>query len=131
LTPFVFGQQYGRKASGSSCRNTTIRGETFPLNSKRLMGRIVQWIARGVRLLTSVSLEDTRQMLEGKLGEMDREPCNVQVVLRDIAERSMHISLRDVDGTFLEIEPEKIDEDKRESDGERESERESDGGERK
>ena len=103
---------------------TPPRGETFPLNSKHLTGRIVQRIARGVRLPTWASLEDTRQMLEGKLGEMYREPLNVQVVLWDVAERGMHISLRDVDGTFLEIEPEEIDEDKRASDGERESERE-------
>ena len=86
------------------------RGQTLPLNSKCLTGPMVQQIAKSVGLPTSASLEDTRQMLEGKIGEMGREPRNVQVVLQDV-EGGVHITLRDVDGIFLEIEPEKIDEE--------------------
>ena len=80
------------------------RGRTLPLNSKRLTGPLVQQIAKSMGLPTSASLEDTRQMLEGKIGEMEREPRNMQVVLQDV-EGGVHITLRDADGIFLEIEP--------------------------
>ena len=103
------------------------RGRTLPLKSKRLTGSMVQQIAKSMGLPTSASLEDTRQILEGKIGEMEREPRNVQVVLQDV-EGGMHITLQDADGIFLEIEPEKIDEEltdpgtemSQEEDGERE-----------
>ena len=84
--------------------------QTLLLNSKRLTGPMVQQIAKSMGLPTSASLEDTRQMLEGKIGEMERELCNVQVVLQDV-EEGVHITLRDADGFFLEIEPEKVDEE--------------------
>ena len=52
---------------------------------------MVQQIAKSMGLPTLASLEDTRQMLEGKIGEMEREPRNVQVVLQDV-EGGVHIS---------------------------------------
>ena len=68
------------------------RGRTLLLNSKRLTGTMVQQIAKSMELPTSASLEDTRQMFEGKIGKMEREPRNVQVVLQDV-EGDVHITL--------------------------------------
>ena len=48
------------------------------------------------------SLEDTRQMLEGKLVEVGREPRNVQVVLSEEKHRPA-IRLEDGEGVFLEV----------------------------
>ena len=45
-----------------------------------------------------------RQIIEGKLSEMGKEPLNVQVEL-DLREQEQFIFLRDVDGVFLEVDP--------------------------
>ena len=55
-------------------------------------------------LPTAGSLEETRLMLEGKLLEREREPWNVQVIIKETAEGST-LSLRDESGVFLEIPP--------------------------
>ena len=50
------------------------------------------------------STDETRQLIEGKLLEMGKEPLNVQVEL-ELREQGELILLRDVDGVFLEVEP--------------------------
>ena len=75
---------------------------TRPLNSRRLTAGIVNRIARGLGLPTGASLEESRQLIEGKLGET-REPRNVQVEVIDSAGGSMVIKLRDEEGIFMEI----------------------------
>ena len=54
-------------------------------------------------LPTTVPAEETRQIIEGKLSEMGKEPLNVQVEL-ELREQGEFILLRDVDGMFLEVE---------------------------
>ena len=48
----------------------------------------------------SASTDDTRQMLEGKLLELGREPLNVQVVVSEEG----NIVLRDDEGVFHEVQ---------------------------
>ena len=81
---------------------TLTRGRTLPLNSARLTAPIVARIAEGLQLPHSASLEETRQLIEGKLSG-EREPRNVQVDLLDAA-FGVTIRLRDASGIFLELE---------------------------
>ena len=50
-------------------------------------------------------MDDTRQLIAGKLEEMGKEPMNVQVLLQDTAS-GLEISLQDADGIFLKASPE-------------------------
>ena len=81
------------------------RGEyatTRPLNSRRLTAGIVNRIARGPGLPAGTSLEETRQLVEGKLGET-REPRNVQVEVVGLPGGGTLVRLRDEGGVFMEI----------------------------
>ena len=57
------------------------RGQTYPLNSKRLGAAYLHRIAAELGLPTTASLEDVRQMIDGKLLEESKEPKNVQVTV--------------------------------------------------
>ena len=81
-----------------------MREQIYPLNSRRLTARIIGRIAEALEVPTRGSLEDTRQMLEGKLVEGGKEPRNVQVVL-DETDEGVAVRLADEDGTFLEVPP--------------------------
>ena len=59
------------------------QGRTYPLNSKRIASGQLQALAKVLELPTGASNEETRQLLEGKLMELEREPRNVQVVVRE------------------------------------------------
>ena len=50
------------------------------------------------------SAEETRQIIQGKLLELGREPHKVQIEL-ELREEEEFILLRDVDGVFLEVDP--------------------------
>ena len=54
---------------------------------------------------TSASAEETRQLIEGKLGEMGYDSMNTQVRLVE-SEHGVIASLLDADGVFLEVNPE-------------------------
>ena len=71
------------------------RERTYPLNSRRLTADIVGRLAVALDLPTAGSLEETRLMLEGNLLEREREPRNIQVVIKETAEGSM-LSLREL-----------------------------------
>lgn len=60
---------------------TTRAVRTFPLNSRRLTGQVVQRIAVALGLPKG-PLADVRQMVEGSLSE-ERETQNVQVDMVD------------------------------------------------
>ena len=79
------------------------RGTVMPMNSKCLMKTYLSRIAEKLKLPTKASAEETRQIIEGKLLEMGREPRNVQIEL-ELREKEF-IFLRDVDRVFLEVEP--------------------------
>ena len=81
------------------------RGTVMPMNSKRLTKTYLSRIAEKLELPTKGSAEETRQIIEGKLLEMGKEPHNVQIELEIREEDAEFILLRDVEGAFLEIEP--------------------------
>ena len=73
----------------------------LPLNSKHLIRVYVQAIARALELPTQGSVTETRQMIEGKLGDEDREPFNIQVLMEQDHAGAEVVSLIDVDKVFL------------------------------
>ena len=81
------------------------RTKTFPLNSRRLTASVVSRIAKELGLEISASLEDTRQVVSGKITEMGRQPQNVQVDLVESGS-GVVITLRDDEGVFLMSQPE-------------------------
>ena len=78
----------------------------LPLNSKRLLAAHVRQLARTLELPTTVSANEIRQMIDGKLTEMGREPPNVQVVVqRELGETlRAWLYLQDKGGVFMESE---------------------------
>ena len=74
----------------------------LPLNSKRLKVAFMKRIATSMSLPTAGSADDVRQMIEGQLTEMGKEPQRVQVLVSGESGR-IHL---DVDGPFLDVEPE-------------------------
>ena len=77
----------------------------FPLNSKRLTGPYLRCIARAIDLPTRGTANETQVMIEGKLREMGCEPSNVQVLLVGDPHDKQTLSLRDVDGAFVDAGP--------------------------
>ena len=73
----------------------------LPLNSKRLTGGYVNAIARALELPTLGSVTEPRQMIDSKLGDDNREPLNIQVVIEEDHAGVEAVSLIDVDGVFL------------------------------
>ena len=76
-------------------------GRPMPLNSKRLTSAYAQAIARAMQLPSGASLAETTQMIEGKLGDSNREPANVQVIIHHDSQNADFVSLRDASGVFL------------------------------
>ena len=62
---------------------TFLKGNVYPLNSRRLVASQLHRLAGILGLPTSSSLASTRQLIEGKLLEMGCEPKNVQVIESD------------------------------------------------
>ena len=73
----------------------------FPLNSRRLTCFYRRSIAKAIGLPTAGTAEETRVIIEGRLTEMEQDPQNVQVVVRS-SPHGETLSLRDVDGTFVD-----------------------------
>ena len=73
----------------------------FPLNSRRLTGLYLRSIAKALGLPTAGTAEETRVIIDGRLTEMGRDPRNVQVVVKS-GPHGETLSLRDVDGTFVD-----------------------------
>ena len=90
----------------SEGRDDLPRGSrTFPLNSRRLTTPLLRCIAAHLELPTSASAEDLRQMLDGKLVTMEREPREVQVVLAalELEAAADTLLLQDEEGVFLTV----------------------------
>ena len=99
--------------------------KTYPLNSRRLTAETLSRIAKALGLPTTASVAETRQLIEGKLGE-EYEPRNVQVDLVEVEPGVVGIQLRSADGIIVEIPPEKRTGEEREIDGVRGRRRPSD-----
>ena len=67
---------------GEGLEGTTRAIRTFPLNSRRLTGQVVQRIAVALGLPKG-SLADVHQMVEGSLSE-EHETQNIQVDMVDL-----------------------------------------------
>lgn len=59
-----------------------LEGDVYALNSRRLNATHLQCIAESLSLPKGGSMATTRQLIEGKLVELDYEPSNVQVILQ-------------------------------------------------
>ena len=77
---------------------------SLPVNSKRLNTSTLRQLARGLEIPTNASGEETRQLIEGKLGELGRDAKNTQVLVQE-REDGVWVCLRDMEGVFLEVEP--------------------------
>ena len=86
-------------------------GRPLPLNSKRLTGALLKRLARGLEIPSTASGDELRTLIEGRLGDLGRDPRNTQVVLQD-AQTGVNISLQDVEGVFLTVEPIVVDDGK-------------------
>ena len=82
---------------GSMCTTVT-------LNTRRLTTQRLRQLAGGLGVPSSVSPEDLRALIEGKLTEDGRDPLRMQVVL-SMEERCVYMPLQDETGVFLEIKP--------------------------
>ena len=83
-------------------------GRAFPLSSRRFTLTHLHAIARALKLPTSASGEDILLMIEGKLGEMGRNPRTVQVCTDSPVPGGGSgiavVGLQDQNGLFLKIE---------------------------
>ena len=77
----------------------------LPLNSRRLTAAYLQQLARALELPTAAGAEDIRQMINGMIEEMGHDPMNVQVAVEP-GEDGQVLILRDLDGPFLQADPE-------------------------
>lgn len=69
---------------------------------KRLTTAQLQRIARGLEVHTTTRGDELHQMVDSKPTEMGKKPRNVQVIISG----AEHLSLRDDNGVFLEVDPE-------------------------
>lgn len=69
-----------RRPRGSSDSSD---GKPLPLNSRRVTAPVLRQIAGALQLPDASSLDEVRQMIDGKLVEMGRKPKSTQVVIRD------------------------------------------------
>lgn len=84
------------------------RGKVLPLNSRRLTSSHLKQLAENLELPTSGSLDQLRQLIEGKLeSEEHVEVSNVQVVVQELQFIELKLSLMSEEGVFLETEPTK------------------------
>ena len=80
------------------------KGPTYPLNSKCVKAGQLQRIAVLLGLRMTGTAAVTRQLIEGKLMKMEREPKNAQVIIQDTSENSA-ISLIDENGIIWVYKP--------------------------
>ena len=92
---------------GSNGGVTTGAGRPYPLNSNKLTGVLLKQSARGLDIPTVSSGDELWQLIEGKLEELGHDPGNTQAVLEEV-KAGVAISLQDVDGVFLTVEPEVV-----------------------
>ena len=57
-------------------------GDRYPLNSRRLRAVWIQRIAQSLDVLTSALTAGVRQMIDGKLADLQQEATNVQVIVQ-------------------------------------------------
>ena len=76
-------------------------GRTVPLNSQQVIAPILQCVVAGQGLSTAASMEELRQMIDGKLLKQGSEYRDVQIVITE-TDTPERILLQDSDGILLE-----------------------------
>ncbi len=61
-------------------------------------------VAASMTLSTTGSADEVRQMIEGRLADMGKDPRHVQVLIPEA--EGAHLQLQDVDSVFLDVAPE-------------------------
>ena len=79
-------------------------GTAYHLNSRRLKTRQLRRIAAALGLAESASAEDTRTIIEGKLREMDKDPAEVQVIVKDLEGDDGTLFLINDEGVIITVE---------------------------
>ena len=79
-------------------------GKQYLLNSRRLGAVHLRSIAGVLGLPTQASADELRQLIDGKLVEMDREASNVQVIIQEEIKKEECIFLVDETGVFQQTE---------------------------
>ena len=81
-------------------------GKVVPLNSRRLTATHLKRVAEALKLPTTGSADQLRQLIEGKL-ESDRhvEAMNVQVIIQEEQCVESKLTLMDESGVLLATEP--------------------------
>ena len=79
-------------------------GTTYHLNSRRLKTRQLRRIAAALGLAESASAEDTRTIIKGKLREMDKDPAEVQVIVKDLEGDDGTLFLINDEGVIITVE---------------------------
>ena len=103
---YVVREVMAQPLGASSTVAADPRGKVLPLNSKRLKAAQLQRLARALSLPTSTSGDELRQMIDGKLEELEKEPRNVTVVITEAECGAERLALWDDDGSFLDVHPE-------------------------
>ena len=62
----------------------------LPLNSRHLTAAQIKRLGRALELPTSASVEEVRQMIDGKLKDRERQPFDVQVIIKSSRAMSLH-----------------------------------------
>ena len=80
----------------------TRESKVLPLNSRRLTVANLRKIAHCMSLPVSVPGTELRQLIDGKLIGMGKEPRNVQVVIVETESGVERLSLQDEEGIFVD-----------------------------
>ena len=72
-----------------------------PLNSNCISLAQLRQLAQTLDLPVTASMVDLKVMVDEKLRELERDPVNVQIVVKEIPDGSQSLELQDESGTFL------------------------------
>ena len=61
-------------------------GDRYPLNPRKLKAVWIQCITQSLELPTAASISEVRQMIKGRLADLQHEAENVQVVVQGKAD---------------------------------------------
>jgi hypothetical protein len=96
------GEWASTESDGASTKESAVRSKVLPLNSRRLMAALLRMIAHAMSLPTSAPADELRQLIDGKLIAMGKEPRNVQVLVMGTERGGEHPALQDEDGIFVD-----------------------------
>ena len=96
------GERVSTESDDTSTKEGAVRSKVLPLNSQRLTAALLKMIAHAMSLPTSVPADELRQLIDGKLIAMGKEPGNVQVLVTGTGRGEEHPALQGEDGIFVD-----------------------------